>query len=400
MLDAGLNIGAGTKCCSRCGENLPLEAFGKNASRKDGLNSSCKACRNAADIAKRAAKWQATIAPYGGVDGAMSYWIAEAVAAVNAPRDAAFHEVNGVALRHLVDVATDVVLGRWVVERGDATKTSYFKVVDNVWWQLSEALVGAGYVNAGRTAPTDVDWPKWKPWKASRVGNIKKSISALAKTLCLAHDDLDYSAIVWIGADVNFHPVCTIHNKPCAVTPSRHKGEDKNRGCRSCKVESDAINNKKNGDLHAYRCATDAAYAADNAQRLTDSGNSIDLDKPAIWYLAAMADLETGTRALKPGITGNTTKIRYAALPDETKYTVLEEFAFDTGHEAKAYENRVLEVFEGHNFTDAHGLEWGRALMGNANGATELLSPEALDDLCEFVGADPDEAREFWESFQ
>lgn len=33
-----------TKVCPRCGKELPLDAFGKNKSTKDGLNPLCKNC--------------------------------------------------------------------------------------------------------------------------------------------------------------------------------------------------------------------------------------------------------------------------------------------------------------------------------------------------------------------
>ncbi len=34
-----------TKKCSRCGEELPVVLFGKNAAKPDGLQSWCKLCR-------------------------------------------------------------------------------------------------------------------------------------------------------------------------------------------------------------------------------------------------------------------------------------------------------------------------------------------------------------------
>lgn len=42
------------KVCNKCGETLPLDMFGKNNQRKDGLNSSCKKCRREYENAKYA----------------------------------------------------------------------------------------------------------------------------------------------------------------------------------------------------------------------------------------------------------------------------------------------------------------------------------------------------------
>lgn len=36
-----------TKTCTKCGEEKPLEAFGRLVARSDGLHSHCRACRNA-----------------------------------------------------------------------------------------------------------------------------------------------------------------------------------------------------------------------------------------------------------------------------------------------------------------------------------------------------------------
>lgn len=36
------------KTCTKCGESLPLDAFGKNKKSKDGINPCCKACVNTA----------------------------------------------------------------------------------------------------------------------------------------------------------------------------------------------------------------------------------------------------------------------------------------------------------------------------------------------------------------
>ena len=43
----------GTKRCSRCGEQKELGAFRKNTASRDGLQSSCKPCRNAVDAARK-----------------------------------------------------------------------------------------------------------------------------------------------------------------------------------------------------------------------------------------------------------------------------------------------------------------------------------------------------------
>jgi 5-methylcytosine-specific restriction endonuclease McrA len=37
----------GTKCCTKCGETKPLDAFGKYVRSPDGYKPSCKACRKA-----------------------------------------------------------------------------------------------------------------------------------------------------------------------------------------------------------------------------------------------------------------------------------------------------------------------------------------------------------------
>lgn len=43
-----------TKFCHKCSSLLPIESFGKNRSRKDGLNCDCKSCRRAYENAYRA----------------------------------------------------------------------------------------------------------------------------------------------------------------------------------------------------------------------------------------------------------------------------------------------------------------------------------------------------------
>jgi 5-methylcytosine-specific restriction endonuclease McrA len=45
----------GTKCCTKCGETQPLDAFGKNSGSRDGLRSACKGCTNAGNHARKAA---------------------------------------------------------------------------------------------------------------------------------------------------------------------------------------------------------------------------------------------------------------------------------------------------------------------------------------------------------
>lgn len=39
----------GLKTCSKCGQTLPISAFGKEARTKDGLRHNCKSCRNNAN---------------------------------------------------------------------------------------------------------------------------------------------------------------------------------------------------------------------------------------------------------------------------------------------------------------------------------------------------------------
>ena len=38
-----------TKFCYKCNENKPLDAFGKNKSKKDGLSTECKPCKKLQD---------------------------------------------------------------------------------------------------------------------------------------------------------------------------------------------------------------------------------------------------------------------------------------------------------------------------------------------------------------
>lgn len=45
-----------TKHCNKCGRDLPLEAFGRDKSRHDGLQRSCKECLRAYTNAFRAKK--------------------------------------------------------------------------------------------------------------------------------------------------------------------------------------------------------------------------------------------------------------------------------------------------------------------------------------------------------
>lgn len=45
-----------TKTCNKCGRELPLEAFGRHARTKDGLQPTCKECINAQMQAARAAR--------------------------------------------------------------------------------------------------------------------------------------------------------------------------------------------------------------------------------------------------------------------------------------------------------------------------------------------------------
>lgn len=43
-----------TKCCTKCGENKPRDAFSKDADKRDGLSTLCKSCRSAANAVWRA----------------------------------------------------------------------------------------------------------------------------------------------------------------------------------------------------------------------------------------------------------------------------------------------------------------------------------------------------------
>ena len=38
-----------SKICSKCGEKYPIENFGKDKSKKDGLRPSCKICKQKTD---------------------------------------------------------------------------------------------------------------------------------------------------------------------------------------------------------------------------------------------------------------------------------------------------------------------------------------------------------------
>lgn len=42
-----------TKHCSKCGRDLPLDAFGKKSNTKDGLQTWCKECQKASTLAAR-----------------------------------------------------------------------------------------------------------------------------------------------------------------------------------------------------------------------------------------------------------------------------------------------------------------------------------------------------------
>lgn len=44
------------KHCNKCGQDLPIEAFGKKKSNKDGLQSWCRTCTNKAVLDARAKK--------------------------------------------------------------------------------------------------------------------------------------------------------------------------------------------------------------------------------------------------------------------------------------------------------------------------------------------------------
>lgn len=48
--------GSTTKVCRICGERLPLDAFGKNASTTDGLRAFCRSCASTRAKARKAAK--------------------------------------------------------------------------------------------------------------------------------------------------------------------------------------------------------------------------------------------------------------------------------------------------------------------------------------------------------
>lgn len=58
-----------TKVCSRCGKELPVSEFSKNAKSHDGRLSVCKKCRAEAISAGFAKKKQAMTLPIKGVEG-------------------------------------------------------------------------------------------------------------------------------------------------------------------------------------------------------------------------------------------------------------------------------------------------------------------------------------------
>lgn len=58
-----------TKVCSRCGRELPIDNFAKNAKSKDGRLSICKECRSAAISAGYAKKRKNMSLPVKGVEG-------------------------------------------------------------------------------------------------------------------------------------------------------------------------------------------------------------------------------------------------------------------------------------------------------------------------------------------
>ena len=53
-----------TKICPRCGRELPIEAFGKHARTRDGLQPYCKECRSQARIGKTSRPGQETKTSY------------------------------------------------------------------------------------------------------------------------------------------------------------------------------------------------------------------------------------------------------------------------------------------------------------------------------------------------
>jgi hypothetical protein len=56
-----------TKFCYKCKENKPLDAFGKNKSKKDGLSTECKPCKRTQDkqyYAKNSDSVKAVVAEY------------------------------------------------------------------------------------------------------------------------------------------------------------------------------------------------------------------------------------------------------------------------------------------------------------------------------------------------
>lgn len=56
--------GPGIKSCPRCGQDLPKEAFGKNARTRDGLQPYCKKCRSEARKGKTSRPGRETATKY------------------------------------------------------------------------------------------------------------------------------------------------------------------------------------------------------------------------------------------------------------------------------------------------------------------------------------------------
>lgn len=53
----------GTKHCTRCGRDLPLDEFYKRSDSKDGLQRFCKSCMNKANMENRERKKEPTDNP-------------------------------------------------------------------------------------------------------------------------------------------------------------------------------------------------------------------------------------------------------------------------------------------------------------------------------------------------
>lgn len=66
MSGASTTIGVEEKSCSKCNETLPLSSFGINNANRDGLQSYCKPCYTAYQVAYR--KVRKRHAPVSGVD--------------------------------------------------------------------------------------------------------------------------------------------------------------------------------------------------------------------------------------------------------------------------------------------------------------------------------------------